>query len=424
MGLILAATLAAGTASFDDLFEDRTLRLDYHHTGARGEELISLDAFRLEPGRWAGSKVHLIDHLEWGKYRLQVADAESALTIFTRTYSTLFGEWQTTGEAASGIGRTIHESALMPMPRRPATVSLASRRPDNSFAEIFTMRLDPASHLIERAGPPAGAQVHEVEVHGPAADKVDLLFLSDGYSLAEAEKFRRDVRRFTERLFSFSPFLENRGRFNVRAVLVPARESGVDEPRKGIWRDNPLGSSFNTFDIERYLTTLANREVRDAASAAPYDRIYVIVNSSRYGGGGVHDLFAVFSSDNEYSGYVAIHEFGHAFAGLGDEYYTSEVAYNEFYPAGVEPWEPNITAMLPGGLPKWADLLSPGVPIPTPADPNRFGSVVGAFEGAGYAAKGLYRPSIDCQMFSKGDRPFDPVCRRAIQRIIDFYAAP
>jgi len=399
------------------------MRLDYYHSGTRAEESISLDAFRLEPGAWPGSKVNLIDTLAWGKYRLSVVDEATGETIFTRVYSSLFGEWQTTDEAASGVRRTFHESAIFPEPRSPARVSIASRRPDNSFAEIFSARLDPRSHLVERTGPPPGAHVLDVEIHAPASEAVDLLFLGDGYAAGEREKFARDVKRFADRLFSFSPFRESRARFNVRAVALDSPDSGPDEPRKGIWRDNPLGTSFNTFDTERYLTSLSNRAIRDLASAAPYDRIYVMVNSSRYGGGGIQDLFAIFTSDNEYSDYVAVHEFGHSFAGLGDEYYTSDVAYNEFYPAGVEPWEPNITALVPDGRPKWNDMVTPGVPIPTPAGDPRYGEAVGAFEGAGYAAKGLYRPSLDCQMFSKGDQPFDPVCRRALQRVIDFYAA-
>jgi len=400
------------------------IRMDYYHSGTRAAESISLDAFRLEPGAWPGSKVNLIDTLAWGKYRVSVVDEATGETIFTRVYSTLFGEWQTTEEAGAGERRTFHESAIFPLPRKPARVSIASRRSDNTFADIFSARLDPESHLVERTGPPPGARVLDVEINAPVSDAVDLLFLGDGYSAGESGKFVRDVKRFAERLFSFSPFEESRGRFNIRAVAVDSPDSGPDEPRKGIWRDSPLGTAFNTFDTERYLTTLANRAMRDIASAAPYDRIYVMVNSSRYGGGGIQDMFAVFTSDNEYSDYVAVHEFGHSFAGLGDEYYTSEVAYNEFYPAGVEPWEANITALVPGGRPKWDDLVTPGTPVPTPPADPRHRDAVGAFEGAGYAAKGLYRPSRDCQMFSKGDQPFDPVCRRALQQVIDFIAPP
>ncbi len=415
--LLMTPGPAAGSERFDAWFQDRTLRFDYFHTGTRTGESISLDAFRIEPGGWAGTRAHLIDTSAWGKYRLVVRDAATEETIFTRAFSTLFGEWQTTGEAGQ-ISRTFHESVQMPLPRRRALIVLESRRADNAFVEIFRTECDPASHRIAQTGPPEGVRVLDIEVHGPPSEKVDLVFLGDGYAAREGEKFRRDVRRFTERLFRFEPFASHRSRFNVRAVEHFTRVSGVTEPRKGIWRDTPAGSSFNTFDTERYLTTLENRKVRDLASAAPHDRILVMVNSSRYGGGGIHDFFAVFTSDNEYSGYVMVHEFGHAFAGLGDEYYTSEVAYNEFYPAGVEPWEPNITALVPEGRPKWAARIPPEVPVPTPAR-EEFAGVVGAFEGAGYAAKGLFRPALDCQMFSKGDAPFDPVCSAAIRSVID-----
>ena len=430
---ILAAVLLAAPSpsvaaeggradAFGRNFQERSLRLDYYHSGTRTAESISLDAFRLEPAAWAGSRTNLHDALAWGKYLLTVKDAASGETLFTRSYSTLFGEWQTTDEAGNGTQRTFHESVQMPLPQRPATVTLSARRKDNSFAELANFALDPASHLIGHALAPADAKPLDVEINGPVVHAVDLLFLSDGYTPQEAEKFRRDVKRFAERLFSFSPFKENRKRFNVRAVESWTPLSGVTEPRKGVWRETPAGTAFNTFDIERYLTTTENRRVRDLACAVPYDRLLVMVNSSRYGGGGIHDFFAVFTSDNEYSPYVMVHEFGHAFAGLGDEYYTSEVAYNEFYPAGIEPYEPNISALIPGGRPKWAAMMTAGAPVPTPADPNQYGSVVGAFEGAGYAAKGLYRPALDCQMFSKGDAPFDPVCSHAIQQVIDAIA--
>ena len=366
LGVATAAPAVEGTARFDSLFHDRSLRLDYFHTGTRTEESISLDAYRLEPGGWAGSRENLLDTLAWGKYRLTIKDTGTGEVLFTRSYATLFGEWQTTDEAGNGTPRTFHESVQMPLPKKPATVTLASRRKDNSFADVITFPLDPASRSILRALPPADATATDVEINGPAEHSVDLLFVGDGYTASEAEKFRRDVRRFVERLFRFSPFKENRKRFNVRAVEAWTPLSGVSEPRKGVWRDTPAGSAFNTFDIERYLTTTENRKLRDLASAAPYDRLLVMVNSSRYGGGGIHDCFAVFTSDNEYSGYVMVHEFGHAFAGLGDEYYTSEVAYNEFYPAGIEPYEPNISALIPGGRPKWAAQMTPGVPVPPP----------------------------------------------------------
>jgi hypothetical protein len=156
--------------------------------------------------------------------------------------------------------------------------------------------------------------------------------------------------------------------------------------------------------------------------------------------------------------YVFVHEFGHSFAGLGDEYYSSDVAYTDFYPADVEPWEPNLTALLEGRDLKWGHLVADGTPIPTPWEKALYDSLVtvrgdldtesatydedvakidaersgileesaysgkvGAFEGAGYASEGVYRPALDCRMFSKSLAPFCPVCMEAIERMIDFH---
>jgi len=391
-----------------------------YHTGTRSEESFTLDALR-EEGEWAGSRTHLVDDTNLGAYLVRLFDAATNRLIFSRGFSSLFGEWRTTDEAKA-ISRTMHESVLVPMPRGRSYVSLATRDPGNLFREIFQAEVDPASYHVVRERRCGGEGLMDVAVTGPVSERLDILILGDGYTASESEKFRRDARRFTRILLGRPPFAENRGRMNLRALWTPSLETGTDEPRKGIFRSTAAGTAFNTFDIERYLTAPDNRLVRDLASCAPYDRMLILVNTSRYGGAGIHDLWAVTASDNEYSDYVTVHEFGHALAGLGDEYFTSAVAYNEFYPQGVEPWEPNITALAPRGRPKWEAMLGAGVPVPTPPDGARYGSVVGVFEGAGYAAKGLYRPALDCMMFSKGYAPFDPVCRRAIEDVIARYA--
>jgi len=206
----------------------------------------------------------------------------------------------------------------------------------------------------------------------------------------------------------------------VHLIESVSDESGVDDPRRGIYRNNLLGCSFNSLELDRYMLSLENRTIRDIAAKAPYDAIIILANEQKYGGGGIFNLYATCISDNEFDGYVFTHEFGHSFAGLGDEYFTSEVAYNEMYPRGIEPWEPNITALLDPEHPKWEDLIEEGTAVPTPDDSLHAG-VVGCFEGAGYSAKGLYRPYRECRMFTKGLLPFCPVCRRAIERMIDFH---
>jgi hypothetical protein len=425
--LLLLAVLAApagaadpgdaGTGpEFDALFTGETLRIDVYHTGSRAEEEFTLDGLRVE-GSWAGSRLNLLDDTNLGAYLFRMSEAATGRPIFSRGFSSLFGEWRTTGEAAT-TRRTMHETVLAPMPREPAYITIAARGPSNIFTDLFSAEIDPDSRSILRESPCVAGELIDISVTGAASRRLDLLIVGEGYRTDQAEKFRRDASRFARLLLDFPPFSENRDRINVRALRTPSKQSGTDEPRKRVFRKTAVGTTFNTFDTERYLTAPDNRLLRDLAACAPYDSLLIVVNSARYGGAGIHDQWAVVTSDNEYSDYVAIHELGHALAGLGDEYFTSEVAYNEFYRPGVEPWEPNITALVPDGRPKWASLIADGVPVPTPPEEDRYGGVVGVFEGAGYAARGLYRPALDCMMFSKGYSPFDPVCSRAIERII------
>jgi hypothetical protein len=294
---------------------------------------------------------------------------------------------------------------------------------------------------------------------------VDLLVLGDGYTGEEMDKFHGDVRRLTGAIFETEPFRSHRGDFNVRAVDVASARPGITQPRKNIWNNTPLGLSFNSFDLERYMLTYKNREIREIAALAPYDFLILLANTERYGGGGIYNLWMTSTVDSSRSDHVVVHEFGHSLGGLADEYYTSDVAYEEFTPPGTEPWEPNITALLDPKKLKWRDLVQPGTPLPTPWNQKAYDRVslryqerrnalrkaraperemdslsnefqkhfrplkekekyqgrVGAFEGAGYQARGMYRPELDCIMFSPNQKDFCRVCRHAIERVIRLY---
>jgi len=260
-----------------------------------------------------------------------------------------------------------------------------------------------------------------ISLHVPAKpNKVyDILILPDGYTVEQAEKLRSDAERVADILLATKPYNELKDRIAVRAIEAFSRESGIDQPRKGIWRDTLFDTSFNSFDSERYVLTTANKTIRDVAANAPYDALLIMLNTKRYGGGGILNQYATFAVDNEWTGYLLTHEGGHSMAGLGDEYYSSQVAYSEFYKPGLEPWEPNITALLDPDDIKWKHLIRPGTPIPTPAT-EEYKDVVGAFEGAGYAAKGLFRPAYDCKMFSRSDIDYCPVCMEAVRFMILF----
>jgi len=428
--LLVAPPAAAADVRFDEWFRaDLTLRIDFVHGGTFGAEEVNLQGLVRE-GAWPGSRTKLLDPTGAGKHRVVVyapGNEGGQLELYSRGFGSLFSEWQTTPEARGGLRRAFFESARIPFPKAPVLVVFETRDDrSGAFRTVQRIPIDPADETqLEPPRYAAGSfpVVKLLEV-GPPETSLDVLILGDGYTKDELEKYHRDLERFAHAFFETPPFRLRQDRINLRALDVVSKETGPDEPRKGIWRDTALGTSFNTFGAARYLTTLDNAAMRDIAATAPYDVLFILVNTSRYGGAGVFNLFSVFPSDNEYDEYVMIHEFGHGFAGLGDEYYQSGVSTEEFYPKGVEPWEPNITALLPDGKPKWTDRLAPDTPCPTPPDAATYGKVVGCFEGAGYQATGLYRPMIDCMMFSKGDQPFCPVCADAIVRMIDLYAVP
>lgn len=416
-----AGARTEGPLRFDDWFRDGALRVDLYHTGGLGSESFSLDGVVREP-LWPGRRADLVDPTGFGQYRFRVRDARSHREIFSQGFASLMGEWVTTDEAGQ-LRRTMHESVRFPMPRAPVTVAVERRNREGELEEVYSVEVDPASRAVDW-GVPAGFPVLDLAVAGPPEDVLDVLILAEGYRADEVDKLRADARRFADILFEYEPYRSRRERISIRAVEVASRESGVDEPRKGVFRDTALGCSFNTFDSARYLTTEDNLAMREIASLAPYDTILIMVSSSRYGGGGIYNLYAVFTADSEYAEYVMIHELGHSFGALGDEYHDpSSTSYDDelFYPSGVEPWEPNLTALLDPSRPRWGDLIRAGTPVPTPAT-EEYRDVVGVFEGAGYRAHGLYRPCFDSIMFHKGHLDYCPVSERAIAGLVDWNA--
>jgi len=464
LSLLIPLALGLGQ-SFDTYFTGQTLRFDYYHSGIATEEHISLDQVRLE-GPWPGSHAHLVDDTNLGRYLFQVVDSASGQVIYSRGFASIYGEWETIGEAKEGIWRSLHESQRFPEPRKPVRLILNKRGDDGAFHPTYTGLVDPQTRFVNRSSIAPQGKVWKLFENGPPATKVDLLFLGDGYTKKERKKFHKDVERLAGILFETEPFRSRKGDFNVRAINLAAAESGISNPRAGVWRDSPLGLSFNAFDTDRYVLTYANRTIREVAAQVPYDALIILFNDRKYGGGGIFNLYATASAQSSQAPYLIVHEFGHSFAGLADEYYTKSVAYEDFNPPGVEPWEPNITALLDPKQLKWWHLLDIDTPIPTPWNQAAYDSAshayqekrsrlraegaseevmealftemkgitkplleaepyfskVGAFEGAGYQAKGLYRPQVDCIMFSRNRDHYCRVCREAIERMIDLYA--
>lgn len=417
--LAIASSAAEWQPDYDRFFERSALRIDLYHSGDASEESYTLDELREEPF-YAGSRSSLIDTLNRGEYLIRIFDLATNMLVFSRGYSTIFAEWRTTEEALRGFGRTFHESLILPFPKRPVQVRIERRSRMRIFETVFDMVIDPKRDRINRERRASEFRVVELFKNGSPENQVDIVILGDGYRRDEMHKLRKDSEKAVSVLFEHEPLRSRKHDFSVRLIECVSTESGIDEPHRDVWRNSILECSFDALGIERYVLTMSNRRLRDIAGNVPYDAIVVLVNSSKYGGGGIFGLYAIATADNEHSGYVLTHEFGHAFAGLGDEYYSSEVTYNDMYPRGVEPWEPNITALLDSTAIKWGDLVREGTPIPTPDD-STYAGVVGCFEGAGYSAKGLYRPMRDCIMFSRKCDSFCAVCRRAIEKMIDFY---
>ncbi len=457
------APSAPPAAMILDSFTPQTMRVDLLHTGGRGVEIVVVDRI-LNDGPWAGSLSTADDGLGLGTYRFEILEPATGRLLYARGYSSLYAEWETTPEAKS-THRTFRESLRLPWPLKPVQVVLKRRDRRNLFREVFSTLVDPASPDVNPASPPKLGTVWTVFESGPATEKVDLLVLGEGYAEKDLPKFRSDVERMVDTLFRYEPFKGRKTDFNVRALDLPSGEGGAHRPQSKLFRRTPLQVQYDIFGSERYVLTYDDRALRDAAAQAPYDVLEILVNDAQYGGGGIYNHQATASADTGFAEYVFVHEFGHHFAALADEYYTSDVAYETGAADLPEPWEPNVTALKATATLKWKDLVSAGTPLPTPwakeafektsrdfqarrkallaagAPPTsiddlfreqkraeaaffakeRFMGTVGAFEGAAYEAKGLYRSSADCIMFTRTDAGFCPVCRRAIERVIDSY---
>ena len=440
-----------------------TLRVDYYHGGNADSEMYSLHQVVIEPLPWPGNPDKPIDTLGRGHFLFQVEDPESGKVLYSRGYSSIFQEWQHTGEARK-MNRTFHESVRFPKPDKPVLLRILSRNDLQEFESAWTVEIDPADMLAVREHAPAPESVLDIHVSGNSADKVDVVILGDGYTAAEAEKFESDARRLTEYMFSVQPFKNRADDFNVRAINPPAPVSGTNRPSNETFRHSPSGTTFDAFRAERYILAFDNPGLRSLIQHVPYEFIFILANSETYGGGGIYGLYATVAVGSGWADYVFVHEFGHHFAALADEYYTSDAVYEETAQR-TEPWEPNVTAMHDPDQLKWGVLVLKGTALPTAWPKAEFeafqqknqarrrqlradrrpesemnqlfrdeqdhvttlfskhpetNSLVGAFEGANYSATGYYRSEMNCMMFTRNSS-FCHVCSDAIEEVIDLY---
>jgi hypothetical protein len=473
-----AQTTAPVAVAFDDYFVNKALRLELYQIGDAREELITLHQV-YEESVWPENPRALIPPFEAGHYAIKVYDAASDRLIFAKEFDTMYGEYKTTTPAINGVKRVFQKSVRLPEPKKPVRVTFERRDKKLVLSPEFTTTIDPADYHIIRENVNQGDWTFEVQKTGDPHDRVDIAFVSEGYTEADKDKFKADVEKFTKFCFSVEPYKSAQGRFNIYGVFRASVDRAMDEPRQRAYKSTVLNASYNSFDLDRYLLTEEDHTLHRIAAQVPYDTVVVLVNSARYGGGSICLDYCIASADNATGQHIFVHEFGHSFAALADEY-VGTVAYNDMYPAGVEPLEPNITELLDPANIKWKAFLTPGIALPTRdgraeiqdlqrqlqtvqrevadasaaakakgqtdaeiqaiqdqnaarqqelqakltqarAYSSSLGTKVGAFEGAGYLSKGMYRPQLQCWM-GNGGEGFCVVCQAGIRRVIDYYA--
>lgn len=416
---------------FESYFIDKTMRLDYIHKGDVSNEKFELVSAKLE-GVWAGKTYHLADPYQLGLYFYEVYDAATNKLLFSQGFCSVFGEWQTTAEAKEKT-LPFKESIRIPWPKARVNIVMKKRDAKNILQPIWNFEVDPTGFNAEQKL--SALKVNQLVNSGDVKSKVDIVILGDGYTADEMNIFRDDANKFVEYFFAVEPYKARKNDFNVWSVEVVSQESGIANPAKNFFPKNPLETTYNTFGVDRYVLSNNDWAVRDYAGAAPYDFIVILLNSNKYGGGGIYNLYITAGARSDYNDYVFVHEMGHHIAGLADEYYQSHVAYDPVS-TSVEPWEFNVTALLNPENLKWKDIATPGIPIPTPwnkaeyekstsnksklLENDPYSGKVGAFEGANYLSNGMYRPEVDCIMFSKSLR-FCKVCERGLNQVIDLY---
>jgi hypothetical protein len=400
---------------FNTYFENKTLRLDYLHKGNANSEYIEPVTF-WQGGVWSGTRGQLIEPTRLGEVLLTMKDAQTNNIIFTRSYSTLFGEFATTERAEKEEG-AFEECVLMPYPKAPVKYEFSVYSRAHQYKILYEGDFDPQStpqKLFKKEN-----NVINLHIGGSAENCLDILFIPDGYSKKDKKKLKKDMETFAGYILKCSPFLENKDKLNIRALEGYSQNSGITNPNAGVFKNTLINSSYNTIDVDRYLMCLNVWKMNEIADDAPYDAILIICNSTKYGGGGIYNFYATVNSDGKFSDYVVVHELGHSIVGLGDEYFTSEVSVRDFYPEGIEPVEPNLTTLVDFDK-KWKHLLQ-NVPIPTP-DTDEYNNVIGVFEGGGYVAKGVYRPWQNCTMKEKVYNGFCPVCNEAFLKMFKYYS--
>lgn len=405
--------------------QEKTLRVDYVFSGTDKATEISLERLYSFDG-WAGRTVNLDRVPVKGNGQISMTDIATGKVIYMQSFSTLFQEWKTTEEATK-LRKAFENTFLLPMPSAKAAVKVELYDFFGNVCASLNHIVDPSDILIKRMKPEPAPHRYLLKSGSPQ-EKIDVAIVAEGYTKEEAEQFYKDAQVAVDAILAHEPFGKYRDRFNFVAIALESKDSGVSVPREGLWKDTAVGSNYDTFYSDRYLTTSCVWKMHDALCGIPYEHLVILANTDTYGGGGIYNSYTLTTALHKDFKPVVVHEFGHSFAGLADEYYYDDQFVEYYYPDS-EPWEQNITTLFDFES-KWDDMLPKIIQIPTPVEGNVWEkikagtkpeSIVGVYEGAGYQSKGVYRPYPDCRMKTNAVESFCPVCQRAIARIIEFY---
>lgn len=415
--LCLIAVASTRAQVFADHFADKTLRVDYIFNGNASGQAICLDGLSALP-TWAGRKHHLAELPLQGNGQIVMRNAASGKTIYTTSFSSLFQEWLETDEARN-VTKGFENTFLLPYPLQPVEIEITLLDPRRNVRASMKHIVHPNDVLIEQKGN-SHITPHKYLLHNDSPEKcIDVAILAEGYTLQEIQTFYEDADIACKSIFDHEPFKSMKKRFNVVAVASPSTDSGVSVPRLNEWQHTAFGSHFSTFYSDRYLTTSRVKAIHDALAGIPYEHIIILANTEEYGGGGIYNSYTLTTAHHPMFRPVVVHEFGHSFGGLADEYFYDNDVMTDTYPLDIEPWEQNISTQVDFAA-KWKDMLSENTPVPTPAEVSE-NYPTGVYEGGGYSAKGIFRPAENCRMRTNEYPAFCPVCQRALRRIIEFY---
>ena len=415
--LCLIAVASTRAQVFADHFADKTLRVDYIFNGNASGQAICLDGLSALP-TWAGRKHHLAELPLQGNGQIVMRNAASGKTIYTTSFSSLFQEWLETDEARN-VTKGFENTFLLPYPLQPVEIEITLLDPRRNVRASMKHIVHPNDVLIEQKGN-SHITPHKYLLHNDSPEKcIDVAILAEGYTLQEMQTFYEDADIACKSIFDHEPFKSMKKRFNVVAVASPSTDSGVSVPRLNEWKHTAFSSHFSTFYSDRYLTTSRVKAIHDALAGIPYEHIIILANTEEYGGGGIYNSYTLTTAHHPMFRPVVVHEFGHSFGGLADEYFYDNDVMTDTYPLDIEPWEQNISTQVDFAA-KWKDMLSENTPVPTPAEVSE-NYPTGVYEGGGYSAKGIFRPAENCRMRTNEYPAFCPVCQRALRRIIEFY---